>query len=194
MTRKGTIGGIGALMLLVAAVAVAMRNHREVSEVYSDDWVEGIVRGWPPSAWALLGTTFRIGSDFRAGLVVMTVGLGLATLRRPFVKPGRRWPGRGRAAIVSACLGVGNGVIHAASEAIADPTSTYYGLANLHFLSNTLSHCASIPPGAVLGAWSLLALAGRWGSNADGLERPGRVLGWCWLGSFAFELIRSALW
>ena len=52
MSRTGTIRPVDVLILLVAAVAAAavvMRNDREVSDVFSRDWVEAVARRWPPS-------------------------------------------------------------------------------------------------------------------------------------------------
>ena len=80
-----------------------------------------------------------------------------------------------------------------AVEAVADSASAYRGLFEPLFLSNTLRNCERAPKGSILGAWSLLILAGRWKSEASGLERLGRLLGWCWLSSFAFDVFQSAL-
>ncbi len=194
MRRTGTIRRVDVLMLLVAAAAVVMRNDREVSEVFSRDWVETVARRWPPPFRSVVGPTLRLGSDLMAALIVMTVGLGLTALRRPFVPAGQRWPGRGRAAIAVAGVAVGYGMIRVVLGAMADLTSGSLGISYPHFFSDSLSNCQGAPKGSILGAWSLLALAGRWESEADGLERLGRLLGWCWLASIAFDLFQSAVW
>ena len=194
MNRARTIGQLGLLMLLAVAVAVVMRNDREVAERFDPTWVEGVARGWSPPFRAVIGPALRVGFDFGAGLVVMSAGLGLASLRRPFVPAGRNWPGRGVAAIAVSGLAVGFGAIQVASWAIEDPASTYFGLANPHFLSDSLRNGSGAVADMVLGAWMLLALAGRWRSEADNFERLGRVLGWCWLATFGFDLFRATFW
>lgn len=195
MREAGTARRVEVLMLLVAAAAVVMRNDREASEVFDRGWVEGVASHWPPSARSVVGPALRLGSDLIAGLVVMTVGLGLIALRGPFVPAGRRWPGRGRAAIAAAGLAVGYGLIRLASAAMPDLISGSLGLSNPRFLHDSLrEYCEMAPKGAILGAWSVLALAGRWESEADGLERLGRLLGWSWLASIALDFFRAAVW
>lgn len=196
MSRTGTIRRVEILILilLIAAATVVMRNDREASEVFSRDWVEAVASRWPPPSRSVIGPTLRLGSDLVAALVVLTVGLGLAALRGPFVPAGKRWPGRGRAAIAAAGLAVGYGMIRVASSALTDLMSGYLVLSRPHFLHDSLRFCEAFPKGSIFGAWSLLALAGRWQSEADGLERLGRLLGWCWLASIAFDLFRAAVW
>jgi hypothetical protein len=194
MIRAGTWRRVDILILLVAASAVALRNDREVSEQFNQSWVDAVASRWPPAVRSIVGPGLRLDSGLLAFLTVVTVGLGLAALRKPFVPAGRRWPGRGRAAIAAASLAVGIGLINVAIDAIADPTSTWSGLANPRFFSYALRRCEGAPKDWVLGAWSLLALAGRWRSEADGFEQLGRWLGWCWLASLALDLLRWTVW
>jgi hypothetical protein len=194
MNRAGTWRRVDILILLVAASAVALRNDRDVSEQFNQSWVKAVASRWSPTIRPIIRPFLRLESGLLAFLTVVTAGLGLAALRRPFVPAGRRWPGRGRVAIAAASLAVGIGMINVAIDAIADPTSTWAGLANPRFFSYALRQCEGAPKDWVLGAWSLLALAGRWRSEADGFEQLGRWLGWCWLGSIMLDLLRSAVW
>lgn len=51
---------------------------------------------------------------------------------------------------------------------------------------------ASVPVRpAVLGAWLLLALSGRWRADPGWMDRLGRLLGWCWIGWHLLWLIHS---
>jgi hypothetical protein len=194
MSGTKAVRRLYVLILLIAVAAVVMRNDREVSEVYSRSLVEAVGSRWPPLVRSIVGPTLRLGSNLNAALIVMTVGLGFVVLREPFIPAGRRWPGRGVAAISVAGLAVVYGMIRVALDAMADPTSVYFGLSNPHFFSYAIHSGEGYSKNAVLGAWSLLILAGRWKSEADGLERLGRLLGWCWLTSIAFEFFQSALW
>jgi hypothetical protein len=194
MSRTWTIRRVDVLILLVTVAAVVVRNDREVSEVYNRDWVGAVASRWPPPARSVVGPTLRFGSDLMTALIVTTAGLGLAALRRPFVPSGSRWPERGMAAIAASGLAVGYCTIRVAVDVMADSASGYARLSDPHFLSNSLYFCEGFPRGSILGAWSLLALAGHWEVEADGLERLGRLLGWSWLASMALDLFRSALW
>ncbi len=185
---------VADLVLLVAVVAVVLRNDREIAEVYNPTWGEAVARRWPAAIRPWIAPTLRASSDLMAALVVLTLALGVAALRRPFIPPGRRWPGRGMAAIAVAGLAIVINLIGVALEAGVAPTSLYSGLYSPHFLSNSLANCQGGPKDAILGAWSVLALAGRWRSAEVGLGRLGRLLGWCWLASIAFDLFQAMLW
>ncbi len=194
MSLTRTLRRVDVLILLVAMAAIVMRNDREVSEVFTRDWAEAVARRWPLPYRSIVAPILRLKSDLMAALTVMTVGLGLAILRRPRVPAGKKWPGRGASAIAVGGLAVVYGIIPIALEAIADPTSRYFGLSNPHFLSDSLRSCQGGPGNSILGAWSLLALAGRWRSKEEGLGRLGCLLGWCWLASIAFDLSQSTIY
>ncbi len=197
MTRPATLlRSLALIALLAAASAVVVLNDREASGIYQRDYGDAWrPRRWPTPARSLVGPVLRLGSDLTAALIVLSLGLGLGLVahRRPTLPGhGRGWPGRGRAAIAVAALASANGLLRVALQAIADPTAAF-GPSYPRFLSHALGNCEFASKNAVFGAWALLILAGRWRSEADGLERLGRLLGWAWLASIAFDLLRAAL-
>lgn len=177
------------VVVLTAAIAVVLEVDRQFLESPTVAALPGHPERWPVSLRWLAAPSQRAASALGAGLVVLTLGLGLATIRGPFVPPGHRWPGRGRAAIVAATLGIAYGAAWVASEALADPGSTSIGWANPHLLADSLRNCAGRAQGPVLGAWALLAIAGRWRSREDWPGRLGRLVGWGWLGLAAYGLV-----
>ncbi len=191
MSRTAVVRVLYALVLLSVAEVIVVRNDRQAAEVYGKDWVGGLPHRWPAEHRWMAARALRLESDCGAALVVLTIGLGLAALRSPFVPPGRRWPGRGRAAIAAATLGLCYGILNVVSEVVADPASQWTGWANPRFLLQSLQSCRGSAPDAVLGAWALLALAGRWRSKEAGLGRLSRRLGWAWLALLAFDLVRA---
>ena len=189
IVSAGAARALAAPATLVATTCVVLvRNDRQFLEATDGHVWAG---GWPEAYRWAAPLLSRLVSDAGAGLVVLTVGLGLLLGRGPFLAPGRRWPGRGRAAIAAAGLGVACGAAGVASEAIADPNSTYVGWANPRFFSTSLQTCAGNPPAMVLGAWAVLALAGRWRGREDPTGHLGRLVGWAWLALLAFELVRA---
>lgn len=42
---------------------------------------------------------------------------------------------------------------------------------------------------AVLSAWTVLLLSGRWRSERSWIDRSGCVLGWCWIAAYAFCVV-----
>ena len=193
MNLSARLRRVDVLVVVVAVLAVVLRNDHEVAEVYEPGWGSFLVPRLPRSTISIVGTILRVHSDLMAGLIAMTVGLGLAALRRPWL-PGRgRWPGRGMAAIAVGSLGVVKGSIDVALKTIQKPPATTSSRFDPHFLSDLLQSCHFTPANAIVGAWTLLVLAGRWRSSEAGFGRLGRVLGWCWLASILFDLCRAAL-
>ncbi len=193
MIRTGLARSLFLIILLGAVAAVVIHNDRGASDYFNRNMVESLEHRWCPLVRTVARPTLRVGSDFEAALIVITAGLGLAALRMPFRLSGKRWPGRGTAAIAASALGVGYGIARVAIDTLMDSTSGFLGLLNPRFLFDSVRFCAGFPKGTVLGAWSLLFLAGRWKSPADGLEWLGRGLGWSWIALIAFDLFRSAL-
>ena len=186
---------VADLVLLVAAAAVALRNDREAAVDYSSSWAEAVFNRFPPGARFPLALALRVESDLMAALIVLTLGLGFTALRhRAFTLSSRRWLGRGMAAIAVASLAILFGLVGVLVEVMADPTSPDSGLSSPRFLYSSLRNCQNAPKNAVLGAWSVLALAGRWYSAEEGLGRLGLLVGWCWLASIAADLFRTMLW
>ena len=197
MNLSARLRQVKVLVLLVAVLAVlavALRNSHEVPA--------GITRAWGPlleTFWArptinAVVVIIRLESDLMAALVVVTIGLGLAAIRKPML-PGRgRWPGRGMAAIVVGAFAVLQGVVGKVVSTVTKPVTPTSGRFDAHFFSDLLRNCQNMPPQAILGAWALLALAGRWRSTEGGFGRVGRWVGWCWLASILFDLWRSTLW
>jgi hypothetical protein len=189
----------GLLILIVAVAVIVIRNDRQVLEVYPPSapfprLAAVLIDRWVVPFQSMVQPYFRLRYDFVAALIVTTAGLGLASIRRPFVRPGKKWPGRGVAAIVVGTLASVWVAVAILPGAIADPTLRYLGFADPQLLFNVLRGCESRSKDAILGAWTLLALAGRWKSEMDGFERCGRILGWCWLGTIAFDWIDASLW
>src|SRR3954447_19942569 len=84
------------LVVFVALAAIVTARHdREVRQVFA--WVEWVGADGRRPDWVrgLRGPTLRLVAAFRAFLSVATLGGGLATLRRPRVMRGRRWPSLG---------------------------------------------------------------------------------------------------
>ena len=185
---------VDVLVVLVAILAVVIRHDQEVAPEIQRTWGALLEMRWSRPTVAIVVVVIRVASDLIAALVFTTIALGLAALRRPR-RPGRgRWPGRGWAAIVVGALVILNQVIEMVVGATAKLFSTPQGQFKPHFLGDFVRNCQSFPPHAILGAWTLLALAGRWHTPEAGFGQIGRLLGWCWLASLGFEVARSALW
>ena len=194
MNPSARIRRVDFLVALVAVLAVTLRNDHEIAAEYTQNWGTFLESRWSRSTIAVVAVILRVESDLMAALVVVTIGLGLVAIRKPW-RPGRgRWPGRGMAAILVGALAILPGVISVGLEVMTSPVSPTTSRFDARFLSNLFRNCQATPAHAILGAWLLLALAGRWRSSEGGFGRLGRWVGWCWLASIVFNLWRSTLW
>jgi len=192
-TRTRPLDRIDAAVLLVAAAVagpLAVRNDHEAAGIFTPDSVEWIGRvGSPGRQWALLGV-HRLGLDLAVILAVATLGLGLIAARRPRpFRPGR-WPTPGVAAIAVAAPATAVKLAGAVSRL----SESGYRIHRDHAVFYTFIGSSSFPKSAVLGAWAVLLVAGRWRREAGWIGRAGLVLGWAWLATFACDLFQAAFW
>jgi hypothetical protein len=147
----------------------------------------------------------RVEFDFLAFLSVMTVGLALATFRRPASwRPG--WfPAPGVAATAAASLSL----MHQTIERLClvyhnQPGERSLGLlwavrANRWSpldwgLGITLFQMEATATGAILGVWAYLLLARRWKAGPGWRDWLGRWVAWCWLLQVGFHVLATFLW
>ena len=191
MNLSARLRRVDVLVALVAVLAVMLRNDHEVAAGITRTWSPLLENRWSRPTITVVVAIIRLESDLMAALVVVTTGLGLAALRKPLLPGRERWPGRGMAAIVVGALAVLKGVMEKVVATMTKSVTPTSGRFDAHFFSDLLRNCQNMPPQAIMGAWLLLALAGRWRSTEDGFGRVGRWVGWCWLASILFDLWRS---
>ena len=100
----------------------------------------------------------------------------------------RTWQRRGPLRPGAVAVGVVAiiGALATASQAAMDPPM-FAGAPSFWFnYRNLMEYRAS---GAVLAAWSTLALGGLWRPCSDWRDALGRVVGWCWVGTMVSLLL-----
>lgn len=185
-----------AILIGIALVsgAAGLQNHREATVAVRKSWEGPFADSWSPGVRAILGPALRLESDLNAALVVATLGLGLVALRRPAVPRRGRWLGRGRAALLAGLIVIGYAWVRALIEAGSTGPLIALWPPPPSFVYETLAACGRDIKWGILGAWSLLALAGHWRSEAGWLERGGLFLGWCWLLSIVTGMVRYSIY
>ena len=198
--RKRPVRPFGPIDL---AVLLAFAAGGASAAVWKDGLHEPFDRrdpGSPESAsrpdwvWALESPAARIQGDLTAFLLVATLGAGTAALRRRGMLRRPGWPGPGIAAGTVGAIAV----LYAIARPIAalNSSSPWAMQAYRRRPSSWIFDLASIAvPGAILGAWILLAVARAWRPVAgDKDDRIGRILGWGWLGLLAFLILYPGIW
>ena len=181
---------------LGAAVAQERWNRREDPLRWKDPI-------FPSPAWKRFPRWVRIlcqpsnhvEVDVVAFLTVANLGLPLVTVRRGRLRNPSGWPGPGVAATLAAGSLLGISVLNVAlqlafwSSPPPAPGTVSAGYL-VYFLVNR-SYAEINACGAVLGAWVVLAAAGRWVPRPDWPDRLGRWVGWGWVGC---TLWRNVVW
>ena len=149
----------------------------------------------------------RIQFDFLAFLTVLSPGVGLVTLRRPFPWPWGRLPGPGVAATAATALAVPYKVLerlllvyhqdqNGRSLDLIWPVSRsggYWSVMDWGW-GIALYQVETGVTGAIIGVWIYLALAQAWRARDDWRDCLGRWLGWCWVGNVAFDPLAQLIW
>jgi hypothetical protein len=149
-------------------------------------------KGTPAWFQALVTPYMQVHFDFLSALGVMTLGVAVVAFRHPIVlRRGRLGPGL-VAAAVAALFEV---ALLAKEVARMWPVLGWPPSFSAVDWSKWLwVNMASSVSGAVLGAWTALALAGRWRTSPDWRDRLGRVVGWCWVGDVALSVVSRVFW
>lgn len=130
-------------------------------------------------------TTYGIWSIVAAWWML---ALLLIQYRRPRPRRGRlaRRPGHAACcgAAVALVLGAGHELVRIACH---DPAGAPFS-----FQQCWITVSVRVGP-TVLGAWLLLALSGRGRADPGGIDRLGRLLGWCWIGWLLFWTLPSPI-
>ena len=85
-------------------------------------------------------------------------------------------------------VGLGLGALQYAMLLVAIPQLWNWG-----FWTAIFVYLGFYPPGMILGAWTLLALAGAWQTPGRGIDWLGRLVGWGWLVSSWGSVLVQAL-
>ena len=203
MSRPRPFGPVDVAILATFAAgalvsaATADANFRRSAPADRRDGLtpEHIARR-PDWLWSLEGPARRAVDDLQAFLVVATVGLGTASIRRPGLFNGRRWPGPG---IMAGAVG---SLVVAYSLAIGllyfvpgTPGTLFSRIWRTRFFTTFLVLAVQGVPSAILGAWTLSAISRRWRPRTDDWDdRLGRLLGWSWLGLYGYIILYPAIW
>ena len=202
MRRPRPFGTLDVVILLAfGAGAVAAAVWREVQFVrhasqYPDrrTYLDAKqVARRPPWLWSLDLPVRRVTNDLEAFLVVATVGLGTAALRRPSLLRGRDWPGPGIVVGVVGAIAVVYSLAHLL--AMVNSGVAWAPQIRRRFFENFNDVSAQAVEGMILGSWTLLAVARRWRPRPDDWDdRLGRVLGWSWLALYGYRILYPAIW
>jgi len=183
-----------AVAIAVVAIATAVyADHDFMSAEGGGRWF-GVrrLRSDDQPTWAgpLRFQAARTQTDFVTFLGVTTGGLALALGRRVLTEE-RSYRGPGTVAVaVAACILC----LRALEVALV---GSLYGMSQyaryIHFFAFWVKLELDVSI-AIVGAWTVLVLAGRWRTQIDWWDRLGRWLGWAWIGVLAYRTLSRAFW
>jgi hypothetical protein len=128
-------------------------------------------------------SNFKQGfAAFRTFLTASTLGLGLLLLTRPGSLRGRRWPSPGIAAIAVGSLVISMSLIWHSYLCWKGEYWYTYDLKNAVVWGATQRSLYRTGR-AIVGAWCVLWIAGKWRGDGTALDRIGRLIGWSWIAS-----------
>lgn len=136
----------------------------------------------PEWVWNLQHPYSRFHHDFIASCCAATLGVGAAmAIRR------ETWTRRGlsRPGTVAVLLALAIGMVQL--SVVLTAKRPMFASAQMFWfdLRNTLEFSI---PGAILGAWTVMAMLGLWRPSHDGRETVSRTVGWMWLGNIGLFL------
>lgn len=182
-------------LFAVAGVGLAAYHYRQRAAIlhgYKDRPDHPELR--PEWLWAVEWPARRIAAGVGDVLLLLTLGVGTAPLRRPGLLRERGWPPPGVAAGTAGSVVVLYRLVSFANGLWTRPSSGL--LAYRHnFWTVNLSLIAEVTAGAVIGAWALLLVARRWRpKSGDPDDVLGRCVGYGFVAILTYAALVPVLW
>lgn len=132
---------------------------------------------------AIIGTATQLSTLFYPSVMTFSVAILILSLAQPRPRLRQVFRQPGVAACAAAVLACFVSFLLLTSDTIwARNKSVFSAVGVNYWLSSSRS--AGF---AVVGAWIVLALGGRWQSGRSWIDHTGRALGICWLAALALE-------
>lgn len=177
------------LSVMVAAIVVAL-NDREAARFYP--W-RPERSSYSPRMKAVRTSMQRVESDVKAFLAVSTLGIGLWVLSHPGRIRTRHWPGAGVSAMAVGAIAE---ILMILWHVQLTRQGHYWLDRRLAYLVvfGTVARVQHRTIGAIVGAWVVLAVSGRWSPKRDLLDRFGRLVSWAWISLVVMETLAPRFW